>query len=137
MPALFAVTLTRIVHCAGLAEFGAATSDPPETAMLVPSGTAVTEKPDATVDEAYWQSPEANAGDVVSDLNTKRARIHGITPDGGLSVVEAEVPLSEVQRYAADLRSLTQGRGLFELEFDHYGEVPGSIAQKVIAVGSI
>jgi elongation factor G len=78
-------------------------------------------------------APEANAGDVVSDLNTKRARIHGITPDGGLSVVEAEVPLSEVQRYAADLRSLTQGRGMFELEFDHYGEVPGNIAQKVIA----
>ena len=62
VPALLAVTLTRIVHCAGLAEFGAATSDPPETPMLVPSGTAVTEKPDATVDEAYWQSPEANAG---------------------------------------------------------------------------
>jgi elongation factor G len=78
-------------------------------------------------------APEANAGDVVSDLNTKRARIHGITPDGTLSVVEAEVPLSEVQRYAADLRSLTQGRGMFELEFDHYGEVPGNIAQKVIA----
>jgi elongation factor G len=78
-------------------------------------------------------APEANAGDIVSDLNTKRARIHGITPDGHLSVVEAEVPLAEVQRYAADLRSLTQGRGIFELEFDHYGEVPPNIAQKVIA----
>jgi elongation factor G len=77
--------------------------------------------------------PEANAGDIVSDLNTKRARIHGITPDGPLSVVEAEVPLAEVQRYAADLRSLTQGRGMFEVEFDHYGEVPANIAQKVIA----
>jgi elongation factor G len=78
-------------------------------------------------------APEANAGDIVSDLNTKRARIHGITPEGSTSVVEAEVPLAEVQRYAADLRSLTQGRGMFELEFDHYGEVPGNIAQKVIA----
>ncbi len=78
-------------------------------------------------------APEANAGDIVSDLNTKRAKIHGINPDGAMSMVEAEVPLSEVQRYASDLRSITQGRGLFELEFDHYGEVPGNVAQKVIA----
>jgi len=78
-------------------------------------------------------APEAHAGDVVSDLNTKRAKIHGINPDGGTSVIDAEVPLAEVQRYAADLRSITQGRGAFELQFDHYGEVPGNIAQKVIA----
>jgi elongation factor G len=78
-------------------------------------------------------APEANAGDIVSDLNTKRAKIHGINPDGGHSVIDAEVPLAEVQRYASDLRSLTQGRGAFELVFDHYGEVPSSIAQKVIA----
>ena len=80
-------------------------------------------------------APEDHAGDVVSDLNTKRARIHGITPDGAMSIVDAEVPLAEVQHYAADLRSLTQGRGGFELEFDHYGEVPNQIAQKVIADG--
>jgi len=78
-------------------------------------------------------APEANAGDIVSDLNTKRAKIHGINPDGAMSLVEAEVPLSEVQRYASDLRSITQGRGFFELDFDHYGEVPGNVAQKVIA----
>ena len=77
-------------------------------------------------------APDANAGDVVSDLNTKRAKIHGINPDGGMSVIEAEVPLAEVQRYAADLRSITQGRGVFELDFDHYGEVPHQLAQKVI-----
>ncbi|MGH2610671.1 MAG: elongation factor G, partial [Tepidiformaceae bacterium] len=78
-------------------------------------------------------APEAHAGDVVSDLNTKRAKIHGINPDGGMSVIDAEVPLAEVQRYASDLRSITQGRGAFELEFDHYGEVPSHIAQKVVA----
>jgi elongation factor G len=77
-------------------------------------------------------APDANAGDVVSDLNTKRAKIHGINPDGGMSIIEAEVPLVEVQRYASDLRSITQGRGAFELEFDHYGEVPHNLAQKVI-----
>jgi len=78
-------------------------------------------------------APEANAGDIVSDLNTKRAKIHGINPDGAMSQIEAEVPLSEVQRYASDLRSITQGRGFFELAFDHYGEVPANVAQKVIA----
>jgi len=78
-------------------------------------------------------APEDHAGDVVSDLNTKRAKIHGINPDGGMSVIDAEVPLAEVQRYASDLRSITQGRGAFELEFDHYGEVPSHIAQKVVA----
>jgi elongation factor G len=49
-----------------------------------------------------------------------------------MSVIDAEVPLAEVQRYASDLRSITQGRGVFELEFDHYGEVPGQLAQRVI-----
>jgi elongation factor G len=78
------------------------------------------------------RAPEEHAGDVVSDLNTKRARIHGITSDGNLSVVEAEVPLAEVQRYSSDLRSITQGRGAFELEFNHYGEVPAHIAQQVV-----
>lgn len=77
-------------------------------------------------------TPEDHAGDVVSDLNTKRARIHGITPNGEVSVVEAEVPLAEVQRYSSDLRSITQGRGSFEMEFDHYGEVPANVAQRVI-----
>ncbi len=77
-------------------------------------------------------APEDFAGDVVSDLNTKRARIHGIIPNGSFSTIEAEVPQAEVQRYASDLRSLTQGRGGFELEFDHYGEVPPHIAQNVL-----
>jgi len=76
--------------------------------------------------------PDEFAGDVVSDLNGKRARIHGVTPEGGgVTLIEAEVPMAEIQRYAADLRSLTQGRGVFEVTFDHYGEVPPHIAQRV------
>ena len=81
----------------------------------------------------HVQAPEDYAGDVVSDLNTKRAKIQGISPEGGFSVIEAEVPLAEVQRYASDLRSVTQGRGGFTMEFEHYAEVPGQLAQKVIA----
>jgi elongation factor G len=76
--------------------------------------------------------PEAYTGDITSDLNTKRGRILGINPGDGASVIEAQVPYAELLRYATDLRSLTQGRGSFVMEFDHYEEVPAYIAQKVI-----
>ncbi|MBI5288135.1 MAG: elongation factor G [Chloroflexi bacterium] len=78
--------------------------------------------------------PESNTGDVMSDLNGKRAKVHGMTPDdGGMTVIDAEAPLAEVLRYATDLRSITQGRGTFEMQFHHYEEVPQHIAQKVIS----
>jgi elongation factor G len=78
--------------------------------------------------------PESHTGDVMSDLNSKRAKVHGMTPeDNGTTVIDAEAPLAEVLRYATDLRSITQGRGSFEMEFHHYEEVPSHIAQKVIA----
>src|SRR5207247_6325213 len=78
--------------------------------------------------------PEANTGDVMSDLNSKRAKVHGMSPeDDGVTVIDAEAPLAEVLRYATDLRSITQGRGSFEMQFDHYEEVPSHISQKVIA----
>ena len=76
--------------------------------------------------------PEAYTGDVMSDLNGKRGRILGMNPGDRYTIVEAEVPLSEVQRYAQDMRSLTQGRGSYLLEFDHYEPVPANIEQRVI-----
>ena len=76
--------------------------------------------------------PEANTGDVISDLNGKRAKVLGMTPQGTMTVIEAQAPLAEVQRYSADMRSLTQGRGFFTLEFSHYEEVPSHLAQKII-----
>ena len=76
--------------------------------------------------------PDANTGDVLSDLNgNKRAKVHGMTPEDGFTVVEAEVPLAEIQDYAKDMRALTHGRGSFEMELSHYEEVPQHIAQKV------
>jgi elongation factor G len=77
--------------------------------------------------------PEDHTGDVMGDINSKRGRVMGIDSDGASRVIEAEVPMSEVQRYAADLRSMTSGRGTFEIRFDHYAEVPHQEAQKVIA----
>jgi elongation factor G len=75
--------------------------------------------------------PGDYTGDVVGDLNTKRARVNGITPDGDINIIEAQVPLAEVTRYAIDLKSITQGRGTFSLEFDHYEDVPAHLAQKI------
>jgi elongation factor G len=78
------------------------------------------------------KTPEAYTGDLVSDLNGKRARVLGITPEDKGTVIDAQAPLAEMQHYATDLRSLTQGRATFSLEFDHYEEVPEHVAKKVI-----
>lgn len=76
--------------------------------------------------------PEEYTGDIMGDLNTKRAQVQGMEQRGGKSVITALVPLAEMQRYATDLRSLTQGRGIFSMEFDHYEEVPSHLAQQII-----
>jgi elongation factor G len=77
--------------------------------------------------------PGDYTGDIIGDLNTKRARVQGMNPEGGYNMVDAQVPLAEILRYAIDLKSMTQGRGSFSYEFDHYEEVPAHITQKVVA----
>jgi elongation factor G len=72
-------------------------------------------------------------GDIIGDLNTKRARVQGMNPEDGFNSIEAQVPMAEVLRYAIDLKSMTQGRGRYTIEFSHYEEVPANIAQKLIA----
>ena len=77
--------------------------------------------------------PDTAVGDVMGDLNTRRARISGMEPRGvGFTEVSAEVPASLMLRYAADLRSLTQAQGVFSTEFDHYEPVPPQDADRVI-----
>ncbi len=77
--------------------------------------------------------PDSYTGDVISDLNGRRGRVLGMNPMGnGFTTIEAQAPLAEVQRYVSDLRSITQGRGTFSMEFDHYEQVPAHIAEKVI-----
>ena len=77
--------------------------------------------------------PQDYLGDVMGDINSKRGRVLGMEGEGNLRSVSAEVPMAEMQQYAAELRSLTSGRGTFEVEFDHYAEVPHHEAQQVIA----
>lgn len=78
--------------------------------------------------------PESFMGDVIGDLNGKRGRVLGMEPIGkGMSLVKAQVPFSEMFRYTVDLRSITQGRGNYDMNFSHYEEVPQRIADTIIA----
>ncbi|MCL2707071.1 MAG: elongation factor G [Dehalococcoidia bacterium] len=77
--------------------------------------------------------PNDFTGDILSDLNTKRASVMGMNPSGGINVIDACAPMAEVLRYATDLKSITQGRGTYTMEFANYKEAPGNIMQKVVA----
>jgi elongation factor G len=77
--------------------------------------------------------PEDFTGDIIGDLNAKRARVLGMNPEDGWNVIEAQAPQAEILRYAIDLKSITQGRGSFTVGFSHYEEVPPQIAQKITA----
>ena len=76
--------------------------------------------------------PEQFMGDIMGDLNGKRGRILGMEPSGRMQTIKALVPQSEMNRYAIDLKSITQGRGQFTMEFYGYEEVPANIADKII-----
>jgi translation elongation factor EF-G len=77
--------------------------------------------------------PDAYMGDIIGDLNSKRGRVMGMEPAGKKQIVKAQVPLAEMSRYTIDLKSITQGRGKFRMEMDHYEEVPAQDAEKIIA----
>ncbi|HHW42019.1 MAG TPA: elongation factor G [Syntrophomonadaceae bacterium] len=77
--------------------------------------------------------PEQFMGDIMGDLNGKRGRILGMEPkEGGLQVIKAQVPLAEMSDYAITLKSITQGRGTFKMEFAQYEEVPARLAEEII-----
>jgi elongation factor G len=77
-------------------------------------------------------TPEEYLGDVMGNLNSRRGRVEGMEPVGNAQVVRAIVPLAEMFGYATDIRSMSQGRATFHMEFDHYEEVPQSIASELI-----
>ena len=76
--------------------------------------------------------PEGNMGDILGDLNTRRARVQGMNSEKGRSTITSQVPLAEILHYTTDLRSITGGRGVFTMEFSHYDVVPTHLAQDVI-----
>ena len=76
--------------------------------------------------------PEEYMGDVIGDLNRRRGQINSMDDRMGLKIVNAFVPLAEMFGYSTDLRSATQGRGTYTMEFDHYGEVPSNISKEIM-----
>ena len=78
--------------------------------------------------------PGEYTGDIISDLNGKRAQVQGANPnEDGSTTIEALAPLAEVQRYSTDLRQMTQGQGYFAMEFDHYQPVPAHLTDSIVA----
>ena len=77
-------------------------------------------------------TPEDYMGDVIGDLNRRRGRVHGMEQRGNAKVITAQVPLSEMFGYATDVRTMTQGRATYTMQFDSYEEVPSHIAEKVV-----
>lgn len=76
--------------------------------------------------------PEEYTGDIIGDLNTRRAQVQGMDQSTGKTIIRALAPFAEMQRYATDLRSLTQGRGLYSMEFDHYEQVPSHLTEEIV-----
>ena len=77
--------------------------------------------------------PQEFFGDVIGDLSSRRGRIEETQDQMESKIIDVKVPLSEMFGYATNLRSLTQGRGTFTMEFDHYEEVPANVAQEIIS----
>jgi len=77
--------------------------------------------------------PEEYMGDVMGDLNSRRGHIVGMEPRAGAQVIRATVPLAQMFGYATDVRSMTQGRATYTMQFSHYAEVPSAIAEEIIA----
>ena len=78
-------------------------------------------------------TPDDYMGDVIGDLSSRRGKVEGMEQRGNAQVVRAQVPLAEMFGYATDLRSRTQGRATYTMQFDSYQQVPGSIAEEIIA----
>ncbi len=76
--------------------------------------------------------PDESMGDVIGDLSSRRGKVIGSDSQGGVTEIKAHVPMSEVLRYASDLRSMTGGQGFFTMEFDHYEEAPAPVVDKVV-----
>jgi elongation factor G len=81
-------------------------------------------------------TPEEYMGEVIGDLNSRRGRIESMTPRADAQVIKAFVPLSNMFGYSTDMRSITQGRAIYTMQFDHFAEVPKSVADEVIAAAT-
>ena len=81
--------------------------------------------------------PNDYMGDIIGDLNSRRGKVNGVEPMANSQLIKAQVPMSEVLKYAPDLRSMTGGRGMFTMEFSHYDEVPSHLTAKIVAASKL
>ncbi|MEJ2580858.1 MAG: hypothetical protein P8127_04340 [Acidobacteriota bacterium] len=81
-------------------------------------------------------APEDNLGDVMGDLNSRRGKVQGMDSEDGTTTVKAQVPLAEMLTYAPTLRSITQGRGDYHMEFAEYAQVPKQLQDKIVAAAA-
>ena len=81
-------------------------------------------------------TPEDYMGDVIGDLNSRRGRIEGLTQRQDAQVIKSLVPLSNMFGYSTDMRSITQGRAIYSMQFDHYAEVPKSVAEEIVSASA-
>jgi hypothetical protein len=88
---------------------------------------------ESTNDLGMLETPEEYLGDVMGDLNSRRGRVEGLEPRGNAQAIRARVPLATMFGYATDLRSTTQGRATFTMQFDRYEEAPQAIAGEIVA----
>lgn len=105
-----------------------------KTAGLMAFRQAVAKAQPALMEPIYHLEinvPDQFTGDIMSDLNTRRGRIMGVNTENNRTTITAHVPLAECQRYATDLRSITQGRGTFSMQFDHYEDVPAHLTEQI------
>jgi elongation factor G len=79
------------------------------------------------------EAPEQFAGALMGDLNSRRGRVHGMEARGKATVINAEVPMAEMLSYGTQLTSMTQGKGSYRMEMDHYDIVPQAVAEKILA----
>jgi len=77
--------------------------------------------------------PNEFLGDVIGDLNSRRGRVIGIEPRNDLQVIDAKIPLAEMFGYTTDLRSITQGRANYSMQFSHYDQVPVAVSEGIIS----
>jgi elongation factor G len=84
------------------------------------------------INEVEVYVPESFMGDVIGDLNSRRGKIMGMEGEGKTQKIKALVPEAEMYKYSTSLRSMTQGRGYFDMKFSHYEEVPRDVTQKIV-----
>ena len=84
------------------------------------------------IEKVEITTPDEYLGDVMGDVSSRRGKIDGMNPKDGIHVLDAFIPLSEMFGYATDLRSKTQGRATYSMQFDHYAQVPESVKEQVL-----